>query len=336
MSRYHGAVTAVLPTDLSFLDERERALVTETIRFVGDDEYAEILIGNLQRLGKAAELIRTSPSILRSLQMRPKLSFTTETLIDALCRVPDWDLDLNIPTKAVFGQAYLIAKINFFKAIGYALDALQGPERLKDDVERELGQSIYSKLAEELFITIITDPNAPRAVKIGAAKPLFQVWEDRLLTEIDDFAPVLESIWKARNEVRPVLGTMRGTQEFFRLVQAACDERFVDYFAAGDVPEEQRQAFEEFLFGISHEEITKLREHLEAANDGCVSIDDARALLGRSGSSWAPSSGPQALYTSYKRRRVKAHYRALTGAPGPKKTAEEYVMIAFLQRDMAP
>ena len=327
----------VLPqTDLSFLDERERALVIEALGFIDDPEYGDILRGNLQRLSQAAELIRTSPSILRSIQMRPKLTFSSETLIDALCRVPDWDLDLNIPTKAVFGQAYLIAKINFFKALGYALEALQAPEKLKDDVERELGQSIYSKLAEELFITIITDPHAARSVKIGAAKPLFQVWEDRLLTEIDDFAPVLESIWKARNEVRPVLGTMRGTQEFFRLVQAACDERFVDYFAAGDVPDEQRQAFEEFLFGISHEEITKLREHLEEAGDGCVSFDEARALLGRSGSSWAPTSGPQALYTSYKRRRVKAHYRALTGAEGPKKTAEEYVMIAFLQRDITP
>ena len=329
-------MTVPPPTDLSFLDERERVLVVEALGFIDDPEYGDILAGNLHRLSQAAELIRSSPSILRSIQMRPKMAFSSETLIDALCRVPDWDLDLNIPTKAVFGQAYLIAKINFFKALGYALDALQGPEKLKDDVERELGQSIYSKLAEELFITIITDPNAPRSVKIGAAKPLFQVWEDRLLTEIDDFAPVLESIWKARNEVRPVLGTMRGTQEFFRLVQAACDERFVDYFAAGDVPDEQRQAFEEFLFGISHEEITKLREHLEEASDGCVSFDEARALLGRSGSSWAPSSGPQALYTSYKRRRVKAHYRALTGAEGPKKTAEEYVMIAFLQRDLAP
>ena len=324
------------PANLSFLDDGERALVTEALGFIGEDESGELLRGNLHRLGQAAELIRTSPSILRSIQMRPKMAFSTETLIDALCRVPDWDLDLNIPTKAVWGQAYLIAKINFLKALGYVLEAVQAPEKLRDGVERELGQSIYSKLAEELFITIITDPGASRAVKIGAAKPLFRVWEDRLLTEIDDFAPVLESIWKARNEVRPVLGTMRGTQEFFRLVQAACDERFVDYFAAGDVPEEQRQAFEEFLFGISHEEITKLRQHLEQVNEGVVSVDQARTLLGRSGSSWHPTSGPQALYTSYKRRRVKAHYRALTGAAGPKKTAEEYVMIAFLQRDITP
>ena len=64
-----------------------------------------------------------------------------------------------------------------------------------------------------------------------------------------------------------------------------------------------------------------------------VSTDEARGVLGRRKESWAPiDAGPQALYTSYKRRKVKAHYRALTRAPGPKKTAEEYVMAELLRR----
>jgi len=231
----------------------------------------------------------------------------------------------------VFGEAYHAAKIKEAIALVYALEAVGGPAPLQEGLERELGQSIYTKLAEELFVSIVTDSTAPRAVKTSAAKSLFRIWEDRLLAEIDDFAPILESIWRARNELRPVLGTMRGTQEFFRLVQAACDERFVDHFSREDVTDEQHQAFEEFLFGISHEEIAQLREHLAANAPGCLSYEQARALLGRNGDSWVPSPGPQGLYTSYKRRRVKAHYRSLTGAAGPKKTAEEYVMIAFLE-----
>lgn len=47
-------------------------------------------------------------------------------------------------------------------------------------------------------------------------------------------------------------------------------------------------------------------------------------------------SSPEALYTSYKKRRVNAAHRALSGTPGPKKTAEEYVMVAFLQRGATP
>jgi hypothetical protein len=321
-----------LAIELDFFDEHERTLVSTALGFVREvsAEHTAVLTDNLDRLSRAAAIIRQSPSIMRSLETRPRSSFSGEPLLDVLCRVPDYDLDLHIPTKAVFGQAFLIAKINFLKSLGYTLDTLGGPEELQSRVQHELGQSIYSKLAEELFISIVTDPHGARAVKMSAAKSLFEIWEDRLLTEIDDFAPILESIWRARNKVRPVLGTLLGTQEFFRLLQEACDDRFLSYFSEGGVPEEELQAFEEFLFGISYEEIVQLRHHMDEKSANVVSPEEARGLLGRTRASWAPGIGPQALYTSYKKRRVKAHYRQLTAANGPKKTAEEYVMVAFL------
>ena len=45
--------------------------------------------------------------------------------------------------------------------------------------------------------------------------------------------------------------------------------------------------------------------------------------------------GPQGIYANYKRRRVNAHHRLITGLPGPKKAAEEYVMIALLRAEGA-
>jgi hypothetical protein len=199
-------------------------------------------------------------------------------------------------------------------------------------VHQELGQSIYSKLAEELFVSIVTDPESEDKVKTAAARYLFRIWEERLLIEVDDFAPALEAIWQARTKVLPVLGTMLGTREVFDLFNQARDSRFLDYFGEDGVTSEQVLAFEEFLFGMSYEQITKLRDHLENSPAGCVSVEQARDLLGQSGSWGPPPNNPQAFYTSYKKRRVKAHYRALTGTPGPKKTAEEYVMTALLQR----
>ncbi len=330
-------MSALRPDGWFFLDERERALVEQGIRFVEEASPAqgELLADNLARLARAADLIRTSPSIARSWQTPQHPTFSGESLLDLLCRVPDWDLDLHLPTKAVFGQAYLVAKINFFKALGYTLQGVGGPADLQDGAQNEVAQSIYSKLAEELFLSIVTDPSGERPVKVRAAGALFRIWEDRLEAEIDDFAPLLEAIWEARNRVRPVLGTMRGTQEFFHLLRESRDRRFLDYFVEGDVPDEQVQAFEEFLFGISHEEITRLREYLADETVAAVSPEQARGVLGRAKESWAPPAGPQALYTSYKKRRVKAHYRSLTGAAGPKKTAEEYVMTAFLRSGAA-
>ncbi len=319
--------------DLFFLDDAEGSLIVAAIDEVAavDPEHAAGLREFLVRLARSADLVRVSPSLASSLKSRQRGAFSEETLVDALCRVPEYDVELHVPTKVVFGQAYLIAKINFFKAIGYALETLSAGA-LYDRVQDEIGQSIYSKLAEELFLAIATDVHGTPDVRHRAARALYDIWENRLTAEIDDFAPVLESIWQARNQVRPVLGTMRGTQEFFRLVQARCDPRFVDYFAGDGVGDEERQAFEEFLFGIAHEEIEKLREHLDEDGRGVVSVEEAKTVLGRTGDSWLPSSGPQSLYTSYKRRKVKATYRHLTDSPGPKKTAEEYVTIALLLR----
>ena len=327
-----GGVLASSPSEWFFFDERERVLVTDVISFVDArlPDEALFLRATLDRLAKAGSLIRDSPSIATSWHSRLVPHLSGEPLIDLLCRVPDWDLELHIPTKAVLGQAYLVAKINFFKALGYALDRAGGSVELADAVHRELGQSIYSKLAEELFVSIVTDPAGRRDVKKSAATLLFHIWEDRLAAEVDDFAPVLEAVWEARNRVRPVLGTMRGTHELFRLMAEVRDDRFLSYFEHDAMPDEEVQAFEEFLFDISHEEITRLRAYLAERGASILSTDEARRVLGRARESWMPSGGPQALYTSYKKRKIKAHYGALTGAPGPRKTAEEFVMTAFL------
>lgn len=318
---------------LYFFDDSEREMVDSAlaaIRSANPDEAA-LLVKNLDRLARAADLVEQSP-LLGSWETRRADHGNGETLLDLLCEVPEWDLDLHIPMRVVFGQSYLLAKINFFKGLKYGLESISAPEPLQDRVEFELGQSIYSKLAEELFLSIVTDARGQRPVKTAAARALFRIWQDRLQAEIDDFAPVLESVWRARNKVRPTIGTTLGTQEFFRLLSECSDTRFLEYFE-DEVPDEQIQAFEEFLFGLSWEQLSALRERMEAEHTSAVSSEQAHAYLGRP-PSWAPHrSGPQALYTSYKKRRVKAQYRALTAAPGPRKTAEEFVMTAFLMRE---
>jgi len=327
------------PDDRDFFDVTERALVVRALAAVEEKNPKQrvVLDGTLSRLARMAELIRDSPSISSSWDGCAGSTFSANSLIAQLCRVPDYDLDLNIPTKAVVGQAYLIAKINLLKALRYNVEAVGAPAEISEQLEHEVAQSIYTKLAEELFTSIVTDPNAPPLVKTGAARFLFRIWEERLLIEVDDFAPVLESAWHARSKLLPVLGTMLGTHEVFRLFNEARDKRFLDYFGEDDVNEEQLLAFEEFLFGLSHEEIARLRAHMTEEGRACISLDAARALLGDPGRTWMPGqNGAQALYTSYKKRRVNAAHRELTGATGPKKTAEEYVMVAFLHAGASP
>lgn len=317
---------------LFFFDAAEQALVRGSMRLVEarDPAEAALLAGSLARLAQTAQVIAKSPPISASLPARgSRHEFSSESLVDLLCRVHDYELDLHMPTKAVLGQAFLIAKINFFKALGYALEAVAAPRAA---VDAELGQAIYSKLAEEILTSILGDPGVPLAVRRASARELFRIWEDRLSVEIDDFAPFLDSVWCARERLRPVLGTMRGTHEVLRLLSDSPDARLLDYFTE-DPPPEQLQAFEELLFGLAHEEIERLRAHLLEHSVSVVSVDDARRILGRADASWAAATGAHEFYSSYKERRLRAVYRQLTATAGPKKTAEEYVMAAFLLRE---
>jgi hypothetical protein len=317
-----------------FFDAREKELVELVVRAVGDtSDRAVALVRGLEWLGRVAALVVDCPPLTRPDQQQANAS--VDALSDHLCSVAQEVAELGLPTKAVVGQAYLVAKINFIKALEAALVAVHASGELLARARFEIGQSIYSRLAEEVFIAIITDRGLPRPVKDSAGRFLHRIWEQRLLIEIDDFAPYLEAAWEARNKVRPVLGTMLGSHEVFRLFQEAKDARFMDFFNGDDVPLEQTEAFEEFLFGLAHEEIARLRAHLSERHLSTVSADEAVRVLGNDGVSLSLGDGPEALYTSYRRRKVKAAYRCMTGAHGPKHTAEEYVMLSFLQRSGA-
>ncbi len=322
-----------------FLDAAEAEHVAQALRVIGEQSAEEeaLLRAVLGRLERTASVVRDTPSMAASWRVRGGRNFSGESLVDLLCRVPDYDLDLHIPTKAVLGQGYAIAKINFFKALIYAVEPLSPPAELPAALALDLGEAVYSKLGEELFLSIVTDPEASAAVKVGAARFLARIWDERLTMGVHTFAPLLESVWRARSKLLPVLGTMLGTYEVFQLFRESCDLRFLDYFGGDDVGQEQLVAFEEFLFGLSHEEISRLRKHMQDQSQSVMTLDGARELLGRTKLSWMPiNEGAQALYTSYKKRRVKAHYRALTGAEGPKRTAEEYVMMALLHQGATP
>lgn len=315
--------------DWFFFDETERDVIRQALGVLTPKHRDEVA-GMLDRLGSHAALIRDTPPIATSWDAVTNRRFSVESLLEKLCDVKEYDIDLHIPTKAVVGQAFLVAKINTLKALGYILAHEAAHEEVAARVAHEAAQSIYTKLAEELFIAIVTDRDELRDVKMTAARFLHRIWEERLLVEIDDFAPLLESAWSARSKLLPVLGTMLGTHEVFRLFREARDKRFLDYFAE-DAPAEQVLAFEEFLFDLSHEEISRIRTSMESEGKRVISRADAFTLLGQAEPRPDEETGASALYTSYKKRRVNAIHRSLSGSAGPKKTAEEYVMLAFLR-----
>ena len=76
-------------------------------------------------------------------------------------------------------------------------------------------------------------PDVEVRIKRRAADKLISVWDDAHL-EIDDFSPILESAWHARNRITSDFGCMLGAAETFRLVCEDCSPEVLDYFARDD------------------------------------------------------------------------------------------------------
>src|SRR5262249_31909805 len=153
-------------------------------------------------------------------------------------------------------------------------------QEFSHDLREELAQSIYTLLAEELFLALLRKPDVEERTKRRAADKLITVWDDAHL-EIDDFSPILKSAWHARNRITSDFGCMVGAAETFRLVCEDCSPEVLDFFARDDRSVDEANAFEEFLFNMTFEELGQLRAEMRRQGLVAVKAQWASEVLGR-------------------------------------------------------
>ena len=97
---------------------------------------------------------------------------------------------------------------------------------------------------------------------------------------------------------------------------------------------DESAAFEEFLFNMTSEELATLRRAISSSTSAPPPPEWAAEVLGRQIEDLEHSHeiDPMALYRSYKRRQLAADFRMMTGAPGPRRTAEGYLMVYLLDQ----
>jgi hypothetical protein len=195
-------------------------------------------------------------------------------------------------------------------------------------------------MAEELLLALLRKPDVADETKRRAASQLIAIWDNATL-EIDQFCPLLESAWRARNRITVGLGSLLGASEYFRLVAQDCAPQFLDFFARDEVSASENQAFTEFLFGLTYEELGLLRAAMKAQGVENVSEEWASGVLGRNiehecDSADVDEIDPVSLYRSYSRRQLAADFRILAGSEGPSRTAEAYLLIYLLDQEPSP
>jgi hypothetical protein len=323
---------------VDLFDHRELALVERAMaalqsRAPADAEVLKRLIRQLrdtQELLEGTRALRTNTA----LGGEPR---NEGTLITHLISLDGLAGDLALPLKATLSRTYLLTKINFLRGFVKATTALEAtsPEfhTFSHDLREELAQSIYTLLGEELFLALLRKPDVEERTKRRAADKLITVWDDAHL-EIDDFAPLLESAWHARNRITSDFGCLVGAAETFRLVCEDCSPDVLDYFARDGRSTDESSAFEEFLFNMTFEELAMLRKAMRDQGLTAVSAKWASNVLARPIDELEHSHeiDPIALYRSYNRRQMAADFRLMAGAAGPRRTAEAYLMIHLLDQ----
>ena len=294
-------------------------------------ERLESRLSDVEALAKS---IAQFPSLLERANTTTSMR-TPEALIESLISYPeDGDTTLHMPSKAILGKGFLVTKIHtFFSMSKLAKNyALMTEKEVKEYTDETISM-MFTLMAEDVYINLIKDKSLPIELRRQLSNSLIILWEHRSDQTISDIAPVLQAVWSARRKLAPAFGTMMGTSELLMVTMQMDDQwnAFIrDKLSEPDVT----QAMEEFLFGVSHEQILRLKEILR--NQGVKSIgrDEVSSYLGERVKTDI-NLDYRDFYLLYTVRRDNARARQRLHLEGPKHTLEDHFIRFVIEKSKA-
>lgn len=292
-------------------------------------ERLESRLSDVEALAKS---IAQFPSLLERANTTTSMR-TPEALIESLISYPeDGDTTLHMPSKAILGKGFLVTKIHtFFSMSKLAKNyALMTEKEVKEYTDETISM-MFTLMAEDVYINLIKDKSLPIELRRQLSNSLIILWEHRSDQTISDIAPVLQAVWSARRKLAPAFGTMMGTSELLMVTMQMDDQwnAFIrDKLSEPDVT----QAMEEFLFGVSHEQILRLKEILK--NQGVKSIgrDEVSSYLGERVKTDI-NLDYRDFYLLYTVRRDNARARQRLHLEGPKHTLEDHFIRFVIEKN---
>ncbi len=321
---------------IQLFSDSEEQIISETKKMLwnsGDMEDTKVIEDTLASLRMLAESISHYPSLLNQ-QILGKHSRTLETLVDNLCAHPGLNLLLNTPTKAVLGRGFTIAKMNFFILISYICTDYIHLCYEKDAIKKVISLNVFSIMAEEVFITIISDDTLEVNLRTKAGFFLARIWEYRVYKGIEELEPILTNLWISRQSFTPTFGTMQGITE----ITSFCADHnplWLNFLGDSEFTEDALDALKEYLMGLSYEEIMKIEDYMESQSISSFNNSDLEKVLEKSKSyPMIDYHDPREMYHFYARRKNNATFRKKSCLRGPQKTIEEYIICYMLKHDL--
>jgi hypothetical protein len=303
------------------LKESEKALVGEiTVRLDTDNpDEAKIVRERFDCLESFGKTIALFPFI-RETQILLGSVRDARLFIQSLIGLGPSSNLLHIPSRIQAVRSFLVTKFHAFSLLSKLI--LEYPE-FGGPVQSTVFSTMFTIMAEDVYFSCISEPSFPLDMKLNLAEELVLLWDSGSELAMAKHFPALEALWTARNDSPPSFGTLDGTSEIFR-ISIDLGNDWHDFLIHKLADDETKWALDEFLFGLSYEELVSVRSRLKRFGINAVDFNEIRSYLGsRPAYSMIKNRDPRVLYDFYIDRKETSLLRKRLAAPGPYKTLEE-------------
>lgn len=319
-------------TDIVVFTEEESALINklfDKLKYISP-ETLEGLHNRIADMKRLASNIARFPSLLQR-QIIMGETRTQHTLVDALLVHRDGDKMLHLPSKATLGKGFLVVKYHTFMSLMRLAESAGMDKKDVQTFKSMTSVIMFTLMMEDVYLNLIDDITIPIDIRRQIALSLIILWEHRNDQNVTDAAPVLKSVWDARRNLAPAFGTMVGTSELL-LISIQMDEEWNAFLKAKLSDKDVSQAMEEFLFGLSFEQIQTLKNILRERGISAIGRDEISSFLGQEIKTDI-TSDLRDFYMLYTVRRDNARVRKRLGITGPHNTLEDHYMRFILEKN---
>ncbi|MCL2093420.1 MAG: hypothetical protein FWH12_04410 [Treponema sp.] len=312
------------------LSDEETILIDKVVEYLEprNNEEALLVRERFRCLNNLGDAVSCFPSVRESQSVRG-VQRTEAQLLEALCSFASSSHLLHTPARVVAARSYLVAK---FQAFSF-LHILAGDQKeFYLPLRQAILTIIHTLMTEEVYLSILIDPGYSVDLKYSLANDLIRLWDSGTDHRAVEHLPALDLLWTARDSSPPAFGTLKGTSELLRIT-IDMGKDWQEFLVAHTAVDDSRWALEEFLFGLSHEELNFVRQRLDELGIGAVGRDEITGILDlKPAYGMINSSDYRGIYNFYVDRRDAARFRQKIAAPGPSKALEEiYLKYRILQ-----
>ncbi len=309
----------------------------DELKTEGADASARHLKEVIDQLVRLRQIVTAYPSIVYPHSVAGEHR-DVYTLTDAICRSNPFTVEAYMPTRASVGRAYVVAKFNFFRLLHrivfHHMPDDQARVELLDELMHFVRESVLLIITEDILVSIASNLNEHLDLRRKAVYLLADMWEHRTARSVKDFFPLMDSIWDAKSRIRITYGTLSGTTEILSLMREGCDTAVIDYFTRDQISEDERHALMELVFNSTFEELETMRRYMKHHENQVLGPSDVARIFNVPVSRLhQTTSDAKDMFFTFRERQVTSYHRAIYDLPGPKKTAEEYLMIYYLEQN---